>query len=165
MFVLGIDPGLAITGYGLIRENEQHEIHPVCYGAIRTAGGLALEQRLARLYSEIKRILILHKPESAAVEKLFFQKNVTTAISVGQARGVILLALAEQNITVSEYSPREVKQAVTGFGGAGKPQVQDMVRTLLSLEQTPKPDDVADALAVAICHLHSSSVAALIHDQ
>ncbi len=156
MLVLGIDPGLAITGYGLIRETEEHELNSVIYGAIQTSKDLKVEDRLFQLYREIKSIILLHKPDSAAVEKLFFQKNVTTAMAVGQARGVILLALAEQGISIAEYSPREVKQAVTGFGGAVKKQMQVMVCTILRLTGSPKPDDVADALAVAICHLHST---------
>ncbi len=117
-----------------------------------------MPERLLELYRSLKEILLLHQPESGAVEKLFFQRNVRTALSVGQARGVAMLALAEQGIAIAEYNPMEVKQAVTGYGSAEKKQVQEMVRALLHLEQIPKPDDAADALAVAICHLHSTTI-------
>jgi crossover junction endodeoxyribonuclease RuvC len=110
------------------------------------------------LYNKIKEILFLHHPESGAVEKLFFQRNVSTAISVGQGRGVALLALAESGIDVMEYTPLEVKQAVVGYGGAEKGQVQAMVKAILDLDEIPTPDDAADALAIAICHLHSARI-------
>lgn len=115
-----------------------------------------MPERLLEIYRQLNRIILLHRPESSAVEKLFFQRNVRTALSVGQARGVILLALAEARLPVFEYTPLEVKQAVVGYGGADKNQVQQMVRALLSLNEIPQPDDAADALAIAICHLHSS---------
>ena len=115
-----------------------------------------MPKRLQKIYIELGELLSKHRPESSAVEKLFFQRNVTTAISVGQARGVALLALGEAGITVDEYAPREIKQAIIGYGGADKRQVQDMVKALLGMEERPHPDDAADALAVAICHLHSS---------
>ncbi len=162
MSVLGIDPGLATTGYGVIRETEQREIHAIDFGVIQTAKDLRVEERLLQIYVGIKNLILVNQPESAAVEKLYFQKNVTTAMTVGQARGVILLALAEQHVPVLEYSPKEVKQAVTGFGAASKQQMQQMVRTLLSLPDIPRPDDVADALAVAICHLNGSRLRELI---
>jgi len=116
------------------------------------------------LFDELRKILLLHRPESAAVEKLFFSRNVTTAITVGQARGVALLALAQSGLTVGEYTPMEIKQAVAGYGGADKNQVQQMVKALLNLEKVPKPDDAADALAVAICHLHSHRLKHLIDE-
>ena len=128
------------------------------YGAIQTPPGIAMPERLLSLYERLKEILLLHRPQSGAVEKLFFQRNVTTAISVGQARGVALLALAEMNLPVMEYTPLEIKQAVAGFGGAGKGQVQQMVKALLEMDDIPRPDDAADALAVAICHLHSAGM-------
>jgi crossover junction endodeoxyribonuclease RuvC len=115
-----------------------------------------MPERLLILFQRIKEILLLHQPDSGAVEKLFFQRNVTTAITVGQARGVILLAMAEAGCSVAEYNPMEVKQAVCGYGGADKNQVQQMVTALLNLAEVPKPDDAADALAIAICHLNSS---------
>ncbi|MCX7977238.1 MAG: crossover junction endodeoxyribonuclease RuvC, partial [Bellilinea sp.] len=120
-----------------------------------TPPNMVLAQRLLLLHEELKKIIQLHRPESAAVEKLFFQKNVTTAIAVGQARGVALLTMAENHIVVSEYTPLEVKQAVAGYGSADKKQVQYMVKALLNMEEMPYPDDAADALAIAICHLHS----------
>lgn len=156
MLAIGIDPGTARTGYGLVREAPQGSLEMVAYGVIETSARMPTEQRLLRLHTEVSRLLLLHHPESGAVEKLFFQRNVTTAIAVGQARGVILLALAEAGLSVGEYNPMDVKQAVAGYGGADKNQVQQMVKALLSLDSIPQPDDAADALAVAICHLHSS---------
>jgi len=158
MLVLGIDPGTATTGYGLVRETAQGSLEVVAYGVILTPAGLQIEKRLVQLYQELNALIRLHRPHTGAVEKLFFQRNVTTAIAVGQARGVALLALAQHNMDVAEYTPMEVKQAVAGFGGADKSQVQQMVRALLNLHDIPRPDDAADALAIAICHLHSKSL-------
>ena len=158
MLAIGIDPGTATTGYGLVRENQDGSLIAVDYGAILTPADLPMPLRLLELYNRIKEILLLHRPESGAVEKLFFQRNVRTAISVGQGRGVALLALAESGIDVAEYTPLEVKQAVAGYGGADKSQVQAMVKAILNLDQTPAPDDAADALAIAICHLHSARI-------
>jgi crossover junction endodeoxyribonuclease RuvC len=158
MKVIGIDPGTAITGFGLVQEEEDGSLKVIDYGAIQTPPGIAMPRRLLSLYERLREILLLHRPESGAVEKLFFQRNVTTAISVGQARGVALLALAQMNLPIMEYTPLEIKQAVAGFGGAGKQQVQQMVRALLQLDDIPRPDDAADALAVAICHLHSAGM-------
>jgi crossover junction endodeoxyribonuclease RuvC len=155
MLVIGIDPGTATTGYGLVREDESGSLSVVDYGAILTSADLPMAERLLELHRQIVNLLLLHRPESGAVEKLFFHRNVTTALSVGQARGVILLAMAAQGLAIGEYTPLEVKQAVAGYGGADKNQVQQMVRALLSLPDIPRPDDVADALAVAICHIHS----------
>jgi len=160
MLVLGIDPGTATTGYGLVREAEGGPAL-VAYGTIQTAAGAPMPDRLRTIYHELKQLLALHGPDTAAVEKLFFQRNVSTAMSVGQARGVALLALAEAGVSVGEYTPRDVKLAVAGYGGADKPQVQQMVRAILNLSEVPKPDDAADALAVAICHLHSMKMKAL----
>jgi len=156
MIVLGIDPGTAITGYGVIHETPEGEIQTIDYGVITTPAGMPLEQRLRNLYQQLRELMLLHQPDSGAVEKLFFQRNVKTALAVGQARGVVLLAFAESGLDVISYSPMEVKQAVTGYGAADKKQVQQMVKALLHLEKVPHPDDAADALAVAICHLHSS---------
>ena len=158
MLVIGIDPGTATTGYGLVRENQDGSLSAVDYGAILTPADLPMPLRLLELYNKIKEILFLHHPESGAVEKLFFQRNVSTAISVGQGRGVALLALAESGIDVMEYTPLEVKQAVVGYGGADKGQVQAMVKAILNLDEIPTPDDAADALAIAICHLHSARI-------
>lgn len=154
MLVVGIDPGTATTGYGLVAETESG-ITVVDYGVILTPAGERPELRLMQLSEKLNGILLLHRPQSAAVEKLFFQRNVSSAISVGQARGVVLLALAQHSVAVGEYTPMEIKQAVTGYGGADKMQVQLMVKALLSLPEIPHPDDAADALAIAICHLHS----------
>jgi crossover junction endodeoxyribonuclease RuvC len=154
VLVVGIDPGVATTGFGLVRDTRDG-ILLVDYGTITTPPNMVLAQRLLLLHEELKKIIQLHRPESAAVEKLFFQKNVTTAIAVGQARGVALLTMAENHIEVSEYTPLEVKQAVAGYGSADKKQVQYMVKALLNMEEIPYPDDAADALAIAICHLHS----------
>ena len=162
MLVIGIDPGTAITGYGLVQDNPDGSLTSVDYGVIQTSQGSDMPQRLLELHRVLKEILLLHRPESGAVEKLFFQRNVRTALSVGQARGVALLALAEVDLPIAEYTPLEVKQAVAGYGGADKNQVQQMVRTLLGLDEVPRPDDAADALAVAICHLHSSKMKSIM---
>jgi crossover junction endodeoxyribonuclease RuvC len=153
--VLGIDPGTATTGYGLVCDREDGSLESVECGVIQTAAGLPDHQRLSLLYNRLTQILLIHHPASCAVEKLFFQRNVSTAITVGQARGVILLAIAEAKLDVFEYTPNEVKQAVAGYGSADKKQVQEMVRVLLNLPEIPRPDDAADALAVAICHLNT----------
>ncbi|MDX9865510.1 MAG: crossover junction endodeoxyribonuclease RuvC [Anaerolineaceae bacterium] len=155
MIILGIDPGTAITGYGFVEENERGQLCRIAHGVIETPAKMPMEERLLLLHEELTKLILLHHPQSGAVEKLFFRRNVTTAISVGQARGVILLAMVQNGVQVKEYTPMQIKQAVTGWGGAQKPQVQEMVRALLELEEVPKPDDAADALAVAICHSHS----------
>ncbi|PKN93402.1 MAG: crossover junction endodeoxyribonuclease RuvC [Chloroflexi bacterium HGW-Chloroflexi-6] len=152
---IGIDPGTATTGYGLVRELRDGSLEAVDFGVITTPKGISDAERLDMLYQQLGAILKQHKPETCGVEKLFFQKNVSTAITVGQARGVILLALAQSGMDVAEYTPNEVKLAVAGYGSADKRQVQEMVRILLALPKIPKPDDAADALAIAICHLHS----------
>jgi len=156
MAVIGIDPGTAITGYGIVEEARDGSLTALTYGVIQTPAGLEMPARLLILYRHLTEILLLHRPQSGAVEKLFFQRNVRTALSVGQARGVVLLALEEQNLLVGEYSPLEVKQSVVGYGGADKHQVQIMVQALLGLKDIPQPDDAADALAIAVCHLHNS---------
>ena len=157
MRVVGIDPGTATTGYGVIEETAGRLIL-VAFGTICTPAGQPMPERLLELHNRLIALLALHAPDTAAVESLFFQKNVRTAISVGQARGTVLLALAQRGMPVGEYTPLQVKQAVTGYGGAEKRQVQIMVRTLLGLAELPKPDDAADALAVAICHAHSQKI-------
>ena len=164
MLVIGIDPGTATTGYGLVQEVDDGSLKVVDYGAIITPPDLPMQQRLLQLHRGLKDILLLHHPQSGAVEKLFFQRNVRTAISVGQGRGVALLALAEAQLPVAEYTPLEVKQAVAGYGRADKNQVQEMVRALLGLQDVPRPDDAADALAVAICHLHSHRLRSLYEE-
>lgn len=160
MRVLGIDPGTAITGYGVVEE-VQGELEPLAFGVIKTPADQPLPRRLQLIYRAISDLAEEWKPTAAAVEELFFSRNVRTAMSVGQARGVALLALADAGLDVAEYTPLAIKQAVTGYGNADKAQIQEMVRLLLRLEKVPRPDDAADALAVAICHLHSARLAAL----
>ncbi len=156
MLVIGIDPGTARTGFGLVRLTQGGALDAIEFGVISTPADLQMPRRLLHLYNDLNQLLQRYAPVSGAVEKLYFQRNVSTALSVGQARGVALLSLSQADIPVSEYNPREIKQAVAGYGAADKQQIQEMVRTLLGLESTPRPDDVADALAVAICHIHSS---------
>jgi crossover junction endodeoxyribonuclease RuvC len=155
MAVIGIDPGTALTGYGIIEELPDQSLRVIDFGVIRTESTDKPEIRLRKIFSKLNKILSLYKPETGAVEKLYFQRNTRTAMSVGQARGVAILSLAEAGISVSEYGPVEIKQAVVGYGRASKNQVQQMVKMLLNLQEIPKPDDAADALAVAICHIHS----------
>ena len=154
MLVLGIDPGTAICGYGLV-EAEGSRLRPIHYGAVLTDKTLSDQQRLAIIYDGLTEIVKEYKPEAMAVEQLFFNKNVTTAITVGQARGVILLVAAHQNLKLVEFTPLQVKQAVTGYGRCDKEQVTFMVQKLLNIKEKPRPDDVSDALAVAICAAHS----------
>ena len=157
MLVLGIDPGIAITGYGLIQTDQRNDYKCMTYGVITTQAGLPDAERLNILFDELTQLILLHQPDISAVEKLFFQKNVKTAISVGQARGVTMLTLAQAGLPITEYTPNEIKQTVCGYGSAGKSQMQRMVQSLLNLSELPKPDDAADALAVAICHVHHQS--------
>lgn len=164
MLVLGIDPGTATTGYGLVEQKPDGRLVAVAYGAILTSKDLPMPDRLAQLFQELNEIILLHRPDSSAVEKLFFQTNVKTAISVGQGRGVVLLALAQAGLSIGEYTPNEIKQAITGYGSAGKQQMQEMVRMLLELPKRPQPDDAADALAVAICHLHHNRYQQIIEE-
>ncbi len=156
MVVLGIDPGIGTTGYGVVGEDANGEVVLVAYGAIETQPGAPMPERLQRLYAEIMAVLQRYQPDSVAVEQLFFGRNVTTAIMVGQARGVTLLAAAQAGLQVYEYKPAEVKQALSGYGNADKRQMQEMVKLLLHLDQIPRPDDAADAVAVAVCHFHSA---------
>ncbi len=155
MRVLGIDPGYAIVGYGVI-DYSGGRYQSVDYGAITTDAGMPFPQRLQYIYNQLVAVIIEHDPDEMAIERLYFQNNQKTAIDVAQARGVILLAAQMNNLSVSEYTPLQVKSAVTGFGQAKKPQVMEMTRRLLKLEKVPKPDDTADALAMAICHAQCS---------
>lgn len=152
---LGIDPGTATTGYGLVRLDRDGELVTVKYGVILTPKESTPPARLEMIYDEMRALLKKHKPDTAAVEKLYFARNVTTALAVGQARGVVMLSIQQAGIEAFEYTPKEIKNAVVGYGGADKRQVQEMVRALLQLESIPKPDDAADALAVAITHLNT----------
>ena len=151
MRIIGIDPGTAICGYGII-DVKGSKLTPVAYGAITTPKELTDSQRLEILFNDLSDILEEYKPDKFGVEELFFNRNVTTAIKVGQARGVILLAAEQQRIPIYEYTPLQIKQTLTGYGKADKKQVQEMVRLNLGLKDVPKPDDCADALAAAITH-------------
>jgi crossover junction endodeoxyribonuclease RuvC len=156
MLALGLDPGTATTGYGLVRLDPDGSLLAVKFGVITTPKNTPAAERLLTLYDQLQDLLREHKPETVAVEKLFFQRNVSTALAVGQARGVMLLASARAGLEVYEYTPNEIKQAVAGYGSAGKRQMQEMVRVLLALDDIPRPDDAADALAVAITHLNTN---------
>jgi crossover junction endodeoxyribonuclease RuvC len=160
--VLGIDPGTAITGYGVVGQTSQGEFKLVACGVIRTAAGDPMPARLLELYTDLRNIIEEFRPDVMAVEKLFFGRNVTTAISVGQARGAILLAAAAQGLRVAEYTPAEIKQALTGYGNADKQQIQQMVAHLLRLDDIPRPDDAADGVAIAVCHLNQSRFQSLL---
>lgn len=150
---LGIDPGTARLGYGLIRGGLKPAL--IDAGVIETWPDEPMPDRLVTLYEGVQELLEEFRPDVLAIEQLFFARNVTTAISVGQARGVVILAAAQSKVPVAEYTPSEIKQAVTGYGKADKPQMQEMVRMILHLNSVPQPDDAADALAVAICHSQS----------
>lgn len=155
MLILGIDPGTAICGYGVVEATSGSRLLPHAYGAITTSPKARMEDRLLKIYDALDDIIKQYRPEAMGVEQLFFNRNVTTAIPVGQARGVVLLAAAKNQLCVVERTPLQVKQAVTGYGKATKEQIIYMVTKLLRLPAPPKPDDVADALAVAVCALHS----------
>jgi crossover junction endodeoxyribonuclease RuvC len=154
MLVLGIDPGTAICGYGFVEAAQGSRLIPHEYGAILTSPKARMQDRLMKLYDELDELIKKYKPDAMGVEQLFFNRNVTTAIPVGQARGIVLLAAAKNNIELVERTPLQIKQSVTGYGKATKEQVIYMVTKLLHLPEPPKPDDTADALAAAICTLH-----------
>lgn len=156
MRILGIDPGYATTGFGLI-DSGRGTPAVLAYGAITTPAGTPFPRRLRLLYDDMTDLLKKAKPDAVAIEELFFSKNITTGIGVSHGRGVILLACEEYGAPVHEYSPMQVKQAVVGYGGATKHQVMDMTRRLLKLESVPRPDDAADALAIALCHSRSAT--------
>lgn len=160
MKILGIDPGYAIVGYGAIEYNASR-FRVLDYGAITTPADMEPTKRLDVIYRSLGILLDNIKPDTMSVEKLYFNTNTTTAIMVAQARGVILLSAEQKNIAVAEYTPLQVKQAVVGYGRAEKNQVQQMVKMMLGLQSVPKPDDTADALAIAICHAHSARSNAL----
>lgn len=156
MLSLGIDPGTATIGYGLVRELNDGSLQAVAYGVITTTPQDPMWRRLQIIHDTLNDIIQQFKPDRAAIEELFFAKNITTALTVAQGRGVILLTVAQANLTFAEYKPNEVKQSITGYGAAKKPQMQEMVRLLLGLDDIPKPDDAADALAIAITDIHQS---------
>ena len=158
MVILGIDPGYAIVGYGLI-EYIGNRFRVFDYGSIQTKAGVPTNERLKIVYDSMNEIIARHKPDAMAIEELFFNTNSKTAIVVAEARGIILLSAMNAGLEISEYTPLQVKQAVTGYGRADKNQVQQMTKALLGLDKVPKPDDTADALAIAICHAHSAGSA------
>ncbi len=159
MIVLGIDPGTAATGYGIV-ERSGSKLRVIDYGCLETLSTQTLPVRLLEIHRAVTELIVTHKPAQIGVERLFFNRNVQTAFAVGQARGVVLLAAAEHGLPVFEYGPHEVKLAVTGYGRADKMQVQRMVQMVLGMAILPRPDDAADALAVAICVAHAQPQAA-----
>lgn len=154
MIILGLDPGYATVGYGVVRYDRYH-FTPVQYGAITTPAGLPLHLRLCEIYDDLCTLVDTFHPEEVAVEELFFNTNITTGIQVAHARGVIMLALAQKGLQPVSYTPSQVKQSVVGYGKAEKRQVMEMTRSMLGLAKLPRPDDAADALAIAICHGHA----------
>lgn len=157
MIIIGIDPGYAIVGVGVV-EYVGNKFRTLEYNAITTPAGMNTVERLKKIYTEMTMYIDKYKPDAIAIEELFFNSNQKTAINVAQARGVLLVAAANKNVPISEYTPLQVKQSVTGYGRAEKKQIQQMVKMLLGLNAIPKPDDAADALAIAICHAHSSKM-------
>ena len=156
MRILGIDPGYGITGFGIV-DADRSNFRLVGCGAITTPAGMDFSARLEIIYEDMRKLLQQAKPEAVAIEELFFGQNVTTGIGVAQSRGVILLAIRQAGVPVFSYKPMQVKQAVVGYGNASKHQVQDMTKRLLKLSAMPKPDDAADAIAIALCHARSST--------
>ena len=156
MIILGIDPGLAIVGWGVV-EYRSGKFRTLGYGAIRTPAGTRTEERLAGIYRDLNTVIDHFKPDEMAVEELFFTNNITTGIRVAEARGIVLLCGEQKGIRIAEYTPMQVKQAVVGYGRAEKKQVMTMVTSILGLKEVPKPDDTADALAIAVCHGHSGA--------
>ena len=156
MYILGIDPGLAIVGWGVV-EYKDNKFSTLGYGAITTPAGIDVEQRLLQIYDGVDGVIKKYKPDEIAIEELFFNTNQKTAIAVAEARGVIMLCGIQNKIPLYEYTPLQVKQAVVGYGRAEKKQVMDMVRRLLNLSAAPKPDDAADAVAIALCHARSAT--------
>ena len=154
MRILGIDPGIAIVGYGVV-DKEGNSYKTIAYDAVTTRAHTPLPERLELVYNGVNEIIKQYKPDVMSIEELFFNNNAKTALTVGQARGVIILAAMQNNIPVYEYTPLQVKQALTGYGRASKTQIQQMMKSMLGLSAIPKPDDVADALAIAVCHGNS----------
>lgn len=155
MIILGIDPGIARTGWGVVTQRSKSDVVAIQYGCIETSQDLSEEKRLVTLYEKIHEILTAYKPDHMAIEKLFFASNQKTALTVGQARGVLIVAAGIYGISVTSYTPLQVKQAITGYGRASKQQIQRMVQSILKLSAIPKPDDTADALAVALTHCYT----------
>ncbi len=156
MLSLGIDPGTATVGYGFVRELDDGSLQAVDYGVITTPPSDPMPERLTQIFDTLTALIERYQPDRAAVEDLFFGKNITTAITVAQGRGVILLTLKQAHLPIREFKPNYIKQSISGYGGAKKPQMQEMVRILLGLDSIPRPDDAADALAIAITDIHSA---------
>ncbi|HJP19341.1 MAG TPA: crossover junction endodeoxyribonuclease RuvC [Nitrospinota bacterium] len=156
MRVLGIDPGSIITGYGIVEKNGR-DLKTIKWGAIRTKSNQSFPEKLKKIYDDLTEIIKTYEPSSAAIENIFFAKNAKSALKLGQVRGATILASINSGLKTAEYTPLEIKQSVTGYGRADKAQMQIMVTKLLCLKETPKPFDASDALAVAICHLHSAA--------
>ncbi len=163
MRILGIDPGFAITGYGIIDTNKS-QVELVCYGVIRTSAKNTFPERITEVYESLNTIIEKYEPDEVAIEELFFNKNVKTGILVSQARGVMILSCVLNGIKINEYTPLQVKKGLTGYGKAPKVQCMSVVRMLLELEEIPKPDDAADALAVALCHYNESKFLSAIKE-
>ncbi|EPR09281.1 crossover junction endodeoxyribonuclease RuvC [Ruminiclostridium papyrosolvens] len=161
MIIMGIDPGFAITGYGVVKY-EGNKFSVLDYSAITTGASMKFSDRLLVLYNELEKLIDKYKPDAISIEELFFNKNIKTALTVGHGRGVAVLAAAKSGIDIFEYTPLQVKQSVVGYGRAEKAQIQQMVKAILNLPAIPKPDDVADALAVAICHGNSHRMGSLL---
>lgn len=154
MIILGLDPGTATTGYGVIQA-QGNKITGICYGVIRTPASEAMSKRLRTIYDDVGQLMRTYQPDDVAIEQLYFGRNITTAISVGQARGILLLQAECHGLHIAEYTPMQIKKALVGTGHAEKKQVQYMIQKFLGLDKMPQPDDAADALAVAVCHAHS----------
>ena len=163
MIILGFDPGLAIVGFGVIKK-EGSKFVPVQFGSIQTKPEYETGVRLKQIFDAAKEIIRKYQPDAVSIEKLFFNRNVTTAMTVGQARGVLILAAVEESVPIYEYTPLQIKQALVGYGRAEKRQIQEMVKMFLNLKEVPRPDDVADALAIAVCHGHSSKMNKIIKE-
>ena len=155
MRILGVDPGYAISGYAIV-DYKGNNFKVIKYGVVRTPSKMQMQKRLNKLFDKYSEIIDTYKPDHMAIEELFFNKNVKTAIAVGQARGVHIVAASQKDLPVYEYTPLQVKQGVVGYGRAEKAQVQEMVKLLLNLKTIPQPDDAADALAISICHAHTN---------
>ncbi|HEX2909111.1 MAG TPA: crossover junction endodeoxyribonuclease RuvC [Phototrophicaceae bacterium] len=164
MLSLGIDPGTATIGYGLVEENADGSLQAVAYGVITTTPDTPMPGRLKIIFESVTALIAQYQPDIVAVEELFFARNVTTAITVAQGRGVILLALALAGLPIAEYKPNMIKQSISGYGGAKKSQMQEMVRILLNLDTIPRPDDAADALAIAITNIHNDRFSNLLDE-
>lgn len=164
MLILGLDPGTATTGYGLVREHSDGTLEAVAYGVITTLPKDPMPERLRQLYQALTALIREHQPDAAAVEMLFFGRNITTAITVAQGRGVLLLALVDAGLPIREYKPAQIKQAISGYGNAPKKQMQEMIQVLLGLDAIPRPDDAADALGVAITDINSSQYERLMEE-